>query len=150
MSKFNFQNYQENLSDKQLKMGAFKPIQPGGFGSSRRDSKPIVGVSHNGITFNSVSTQDVTSYGKYVEFMIHGEFLVMRFLNKKSDASYSLNVGKNESSGNTGAGAVIKALQENTDLVNLNIYRYRFELANDEENIFFIDMSKPYSKSRIK
>lgn len=149
MGNFNFQNYQEKLTNQQLSVTDFKPIKPGGFGGGRKETKPVISISRNSISANSSATKILVRNGKFVEFMVHGGYLVMRVLSKKSDYSYSLNVDKNESSASTSAGAVLKLLQEQTDLVNLNLYRYRFLLKNDEENIFFLNLSDPYEKKKI-
>lgn len=150
MSKFNFQNYQEKISEDRLSLDSFKPIKPGGFGSARRETKPIVSVTRNAINLNSAATRQIIQYGKYVEFMLHADFLVMRFLPNKTPSSYTLNLGKSEASASTGASVVLKLLQENTDLINLHIYRYRFELKNDEENIYFLELKNPYERIRSK
>lgn len=150
MGKFNFQNYQKELSEKELKFGRFEAIKPAGFGGARRDERPLVNITSRNITLNSAGTEVLTKHGRFVEFMLHQNFLVFRVLQKKSTSSYSLNISKSSGSATTSAGAVLKHIQEETDLMNLNVYKYKFKLQNDEENIYFIDLSDPVIKTKAK
>lgn len=153
MGKFNFESYQKEQQEKQLKFGGFKPIKPGGFGAGKRDSRALVTISRNGIAPNASATEQLVEFGRYVEFMIQGEFLIMRFLELKSDFSYKMSATKSgvySGATNIAAKKVLNELQENTDFINLNLYRYKFLLNKDEDNIFYIDLKKPDDKKRIR
>ncbi|MEG0679922.1 MAG: hypothetical protein RR439_08800 [Carnobacterium sp.] len=94
MGKFNFESYQENISNRQLSMTDFKPIKPGGFGGGRKENKPVISISRHSISANSSATKILIKKGKYVEFMVHGGLLAMRILNKKLNIRIHLTLTK--------------------------------------------------------
>lgn len=76
----------------------------------------------------------------------------MRFLPEPSHASYMLCLGKDKTGKVNRATASFTALrrrlQEETDYVNFDVYNYVFLFRCDEKNIFYIELDRPFKKTK--
>lgn len=148
MGKFNFED-----AGRKSNFGDFVPIEI----KKRNDGyarieKPILSMTNSTIRIGSfLGEKLIQKEYKFARFMRSGSMLGIQFLHEEEEDSVSLRQGKNSGKALTAAfSSVAGYLMETTDLVNLNVYNYQFDVKHDEKNIYYIELDKPWRKTKKK
>ena len=148
MGKFNFED-----AGRKSNFGDFVPIEI----KKRNDGyarieKPILSMTNSTIRIGSfLGEKLIQKEYKFARFMRSGSMLGIQFLHDEEEDSVSLRQGKNSGKALTAAfSSVAGYLMETTDLVNLNVYNYQFDVKHDEKNIYYIELDKPWRKTKKK
>lgn len=142
MSKFNF--------DQSATKQEFQPIQIKRACNKQAVTKPIVSISKTTLRFNAFFSKGMTQYS-YIQFMLKGNLLAFRFLKEEPADKNALKLRTGDDKAFTASfTSIYNHLKEYADSVNLDAFNYRYLVEQDDETIFFVDLSKPRDKSRRK
>lgn len=146
MGKFNFD---QNLSDR--KFGEFNPIEIKQRNSGAgRIERPIMSMNNTTIRIGSYLGEKLMQKGyRFVRFMLSQNMLAIQFLHDEEINCVKLQNNKNQGAALTAAfSSIANHLMETTDLVNLNVYNYQFDVKHDEKNVYFIELNNPWKKTK--
>lgn len=155
MGRFNFEAYDAEVAEKKLqqkrpKIKTFVPLETLGVGRPQSTIKALMRFSKSSTMFTVSAVEQFQSYGQYVEFMLQGNLLVMRFLPEPSLYSnklYFSGRGKRKCA-SVSLFSLRKKLERETDYVNFDVYDYEFLFCHDEKNIFYIELDRPFNKQK--
>lgn len=141
----------------QLNLNNFTTIKPKSSFGRQRSTVPLVGVTKNGFSFNSFLMWEENIVKDYVQIKLDvasGQ-LAFIFSNEKALNSYKVSIPKKgemfSGLATLTAHTVLNYLNEETDLVNTTIYKYKFKPEIDEaQNAMVISLKDPYQKSKYK
>lgn len=148
MGRFNFED-----AGRKSNFGEFVPIEIKKRNEGyARIEKPILSMNSTTIRIGSFLGETLLDKGyKYARFMRSGSMLGIQFLHDEEDDCVTLRQAKNQGKAITAAFSSVSGyLMETTDLVNLNVYNYQFDVKHDEKNIYFIELDKPWRKTKKK
>lgn len=158
MGRFNFEAYNAEIAEKKLqqkrpRVKTFVPLRmsTGFTGRPQQASHALMRFTKTSCVFTSLAVEQFQSYGQYVEFMLQGNLLAMRFLPEPSLYSYKVSLQKEGDKPKqvyVNFRALRKELQEKTDYVNFGVYTYEFLFCHDEKNIFYIELDRPFTKTK--
>ena len=137
-----------------LDLNKFEPIKSQGLKDRFKPKQPIVGITKYGFTFNSYITTELGITRTYVRPFLQigpGQLMFM-FTDKKEAGQYKVQKSGKYSTFST-MGKVIETLNNDSDYINTNAYKYRFipTLADKENHRIIVDLKgKPYSKTKVK
>lgn len=99
MGRFNFEAYnaeiaEKKLQQKRLRVKTFVPLETLGVGRPQITGKALMRFTKTSCVFTPLAVEQFQSYGQYVEFMLQGNLLAMRFLPKPSLYSYKVSLQK--------------------------------------------------------
>lgn len=148
MGKFNFEE-----TGRKSNFENFVPIEVRRFkGGNAKIKRPILNMSISEIRIGAFLGKELSDK-KYthVRFMRSGASLGIQFLNSEAENSVALRKYKKTGEALIASfSSVAKYLMETTDLVNLNVYNYQFDVHHDEKNIYYIELNKPWKKTKKK
>ena len=132
----------------------FQIVEKQSFGGKRAATQPFVGIDKHGITFNVyIGKHYAFAHQKYAQVFIDSaaQKLAVVFFDKFDPNSFKVMRSNKSDGTHISTSALCKHLTENTDLINTNVFRYKFvpEIDN-EQQIIMIDLKNPFSKIRIK
>ncbi|EGO6656631.1 hypothetical protein D2A61_12265 [Enterococcus faecalis] len=153
MGRFNFDAYQAELEEKKLqkqkpRIKTFIPLRTKRTVKSSSETRNLIHFNRTGCSLSKAMFSHVTTCGRYAEYMLQGNILAIRFMKEPTDYSYSWTVNPKKQTITAGLKGLLSLLEKQTDCVNFNVYRYTFELEQDSENVFYLELDRPYEKKK--
>lgn len=153
MGRFNFDAYQAELEEKKLqkqkpRIKTFIPLRTKRTVKSSSETRKLIHFNQTGCSLSKAMFLHVMNCGRYAEYMLQGNILAIRFMKEPTDYSYSWTVNPKKQTITAGLKGLLSLLEKQTDCVNFNVYRYTFELEQDSENVFYLELDRPYEKKK--
>ena len=124
-------------------------------GNGIKPTKPLVSMSKNGFTFNTYITKNTDVLKNFCEIKVDtvSGKVAFVFLPAATDESYKVNIRRSKVAYSgiavVSSKQIIRWFNSETDFVNTNIYRYRFEAEiSEDQGIIMIDLRDPYIKTK--
>lgn len=125
-------------------------------GNGIKATKPLVSMNKSGFTFNSYISKNTDILKDFCEIKVDvaSGKLAFVFLPAATDESYKVNIRRsNVAYSGTAVIAskpIIRWFNSETDFVNTDIYRYRFEAEiSEDQGIIMINLRDPYIKTKL-
>lgn len=148
MGKFNFGEI-----DAKSNFGEFVPIAiKQGNPNIGKISRPILSMNKSTVRIGSFLGEKLIEDGyQFARFMYSRGLLAIQFLKNEEPDCVKMIVNKKQGTAITLAfTSVANYLSESTDAVNLESFNYQFDVKHDEGSVYYVDLSKPWSKRKKK
>lgn len=139
----------------QFNLNNFTTLKPKPAVGHQKATVPLVSFSKTGISFNSYIMRNTNVVKKYVQCKIDAASgkIAFIFSEDKMPDSYKVNIPNKGTmfagTANFAASSVLKWLNEETDLLNTNIFRYRFKPEiSESQSACMVSLRDPYSKTK--
>lgn len=134
----------------------FKTLEKShGFGIPK-STTPIVSISKNGFSFNSYLVKQTDVIKNFVQIKLDPVMgkIAFVFSDEEMDNSYSTGIRKKDEQfsgmAHVSASKVIRYLNNETDFINADHFRYKFKpQISEEQHILLVDLTeKPYERKK--
>ena len=139
----------------QFDLNNFTTLKPQPVAGRQKPTVPLVSLTRTGITFNSYIMNNSNVIKQFVQVRLDPGTGKMAFVfsDERVMNSYKVSIPEKRKmfagTVTIGARSVIKYLNEETDLINTDIFRYRFKAEISEgQSAVMIDLRNPYRKTR--
>ncbi|WP_301875971.1 hypothetical protein [Limosilactobacillus oris] len=139
----------------QFNLSNFTTLKPKPAVGRQKSTVPLISFSKTGISFNSYIMRNTSIVKKYVQCKIDAASGKMAFIfsEDKMPDSYKVNIPKKgtmfSGTATVPAQSVLKWLNEETDLINTNIFHYRFKPEiSESQSACMVELKDPYSKTK--
>lgn len=139
----------------QFDLNNFTTIKPNPVAGRKKVTVPLVSITKTGFSFNSYICNNFNVIKRFVQVKVdvsRGK-LAFIFSDERQLGSYKMNIPKKgemfSGTASTAAHSVIVFLNRETDLINTEVYRYRFKAEIGEaQSVIMVDLKDPYQKSK--
>lgn len=123
-------------------------------GGRRKATQPIVTLSKNGLSFNACLTVDDQFSQTFIQpFLALGDGqLMLMFSDNDGVGKYKSQQSYKSKSRHATVGKLIQQLNNDSDYINTDRFRYRFipTLVDKDNHRLIISLKHPYSKALVR
>lgn len=139
----------------QFDLNNFTTLKPKPACRRSRVTAPVVSITNSGFSFNSYIVNKLDVVKQFVQIKLdtaEGKMAFV-FFDERTLGSYKVSIPRKGQLYNgvasTTAHSVISYINEETDLLNTDVYKYRFKAdVSESQSALMIDLLDPYQKSK--